>query len=156
MNPDYEQKLAARVKRELDTLGELSPSPALTTRILHHVATTSPAPRPQQAWSTWPGALRLASLAMLLTGFAGICVGTWNLTEHLTTLTATTEFSDLQALWRTAAVLGNLLTTFTSRLSPNIIVAGLTLLFTAIALCLGLTSACVRLALRPATNRILP
>lgn len=155
MNPDYEKQLEASVRRELDALGDLSAPPALTNRIMRVLEQRAAAPWYRRAWPTWPLGLRLASLVLLLGTFGGLCFGAWGLTHAVTTVEPTSVwFADAKALWRTVGVLGNIVSTFTSRLGTGIIGTGLALLFVASALCIALSSACVRLALRPATNRI--
>lgn len=155
MNPDYEKQLAARVRRELDTLGELPAPPALAHRIMRVLEQRAAAPWYRRAWPTWPLGLRLASMVLLLGAFGGLCFGAWGLTHAVTTMEQTSNWlADAQALWRTVGVLGNIASTFTNRLGTGVIVTALALLFTACAMCIGLGSACVRLALRPVTNRI--
>ena len=155
MNPDYEKQLEARVRRELDALGELPAPPALANRIMRVLEQRATAPWYRRAWPTWPLGLRLASLVLLLSAFGGLCFGAWELTHTVTTMEQTRSwFADAQALWRTVGVLGNIVSTFTARLGTGVIVTALALLFAASAVCIGLGSACVRLALRPAPNRI--
>lgn len=155
MNPDYEKQLEARVRRELDALGELPAPPALANQIMRVLEQRAAAPWYHRAWPTWPLGLRLASLTVLLGAFVGLSFGAWQLTRTITTMEqAATWFADAQALWRTVSVLGNVITTFAGNLSTGVIVTALALLFAAGAACIGLGSACVRLALRPTTNRI--
>ena len=155
MNPRYEKQLEAGVRRELDALGELPAPPALAKRILQVIEQRSVAPWYRRAWPTWPLALRAASLAILLGVFGGVCFGAWELTRDVTgSALATSWLADAAALWRTCGVLGDIGSTFISRLGTGIIVTGLALVFAACVACIGLGSACVRLAMRPATNRI--
>ncbi len=155
MNPDYEKKLEACVQRELDSLGELNAPPALANRIMRVLEERAAAPWYRRAWPTWPLGLRLASLLLLLGAFGGLCFGTWGLTHAVTTMEQSSSWlADAQALWRTVGVLGNIAGTFTDRLGTGVIVTGLALLFASGAVCIGLGSACVRLALRPATTKI--
>lgn len=155
MNPDYEKQLAARVQRELDSLGELPAPPALANRILQQIAVRPTAPWYRRAWPTWPLGLRWATLSLLLGAFGGLCFGAWELTHTVTTMEQTHGWlADLQALWRTVGVLGNIVSTFVNRLGAGVIATGLALLFVAGATCIALSSACIRLALRPATTKI--
>jgi hypothetical protein len=155
MNPEYEKKLEARIRRELNTLGELSAPPALADRILRIIEQRPVAPWYRRAWPTWPLQLRVASLAALLGMFGGLCFGTWELTqsESLQPLVGG-WFADAGALWRTAGVLGDIAISFVSRLGGGVFIPALALMFSAGVICVGLGSACNRLALRPATNRI--
>jgi hypothetical protein len=155
MNPDHEKQLEASVRRELAALGELPAPPALANRIMGIIAQRAAAPWYRRAWPTWTLGLRLASMVLLLGAFGGLCFGAWELTHAVTTMEQTSSWiTDAQALWKTGGVLGNIVCTFFNRLGTGVIVTGLALLFAACAMCIGLGSACVRLALCPATNRI--
>ncbi|MGC3959078.1 MAG: hypothetical protein QM813_14385 [Verrucomicrobiota bacterium] len=155
MNPHDDKQLEVRIQQELDALGELSAPPALANRIMQRIAARSTAPWYRRAWPTWPLGLRFASLALLLGVFGGLCLGAWELTHTVSMLEHTSRwFADAQALWRTVGVLGNVISTFTERLGTGVIVTSLALLFAACAACIGLGSACFRLALRPTHNRI--
>jgi hypothetical protein len=155
MNPQYEQQLEACVRRELDALGELSAPPALANRIMQQLAAQPAAPWYRRAWPTWSLGLRFASLFVLFAMFAGFCFGAVELVGLVATHELTSGWiSDAQALWRTAGVLGSIGCSFYERLGTGAIVTSLALLFTAAAICLGLGSACIRLALRPAAHRI--
>jgi len=155
MNPDHEKQLEASVRRELDALGELPAPPALANRIMRVLEQRATAPWYRRAWPTWPLGLRVASLVLLLGAFGGLCLGAWGLTHAVTTMERTSVWlADAQALWRTVGVLGNIVSTFTERLGTGVIVTGIALLFVTCAMCIAISSACIRLALCPATNRI--
>lgn len=155
MNPDYEKKLAARVRRELDALGDLTVPPELAQRIMARLTAQPALPWYRRAWPTWPVGWQVASLAILFVTCAALCLSGWELLRVLSASeTARTGLANAQALWRTAEVLWNIGATFLNRLNPAVFVIGSALLFTAVALCLGLGAACVRLALRPTTNQI--
>lgn len=155
MNLDYEKQLEASVRRALEGLEELPAPPALASRIMQRIAEQPAAPWYRRAWPTWPVGLRLASLAILIGGFGGLCFGTWELVRTVSALETTSNwFADAQALWRTTGVLVDLVHTYTGRLGTGVIVTGLVLLFGVTATCIGLGSACVRLALRPAYHSL--
>jgi len=154
MNPDYEKQLEARVREELDTLGDLTAPPALSQRIMERLTTQPAAPWYRRAWPTWPVGWQMASLLVLIAACGGLSLGGWELLRVINAQEATrTGLAEAQALWRTAGVLLNIGGTFLNRLSPTVLITGFALFFTASALCLGLGSACVRLALRPAANK---
>ncbi len=149
MNPHYEKQLEASIRRELETLDELPAPPALANRILREIESRAATPWYRRAWPSWPMSLRFASLVILLAGFSGLCFGTWELTRSI----ATTErmglwLADAQALWRTAGVLGDVACSFTQQLGAGVWVVALGFLFAACAACIGLGSACIRLAVR--------
>ena len=147
MNPRYEKQLEASVRRELETLGELPAPPALANRIMQVIEQRSTAPWYRRAWPTWPLALRASSLVVLLGVFGGLSYGVWELDRAAVTQSLSDGwFADLGALWRTAGVLLNVICTFISRLGTGVIATGLALMFVTCVACIGLGSACVRLA----------
>lgn len=147
MNPRYEKQLEASVRRELEVLGELPAPPALANRIMQVIEQRSAAPWYRRAWPTWSLALRTSSLVVLLGVFAGLCYGVWELDRAAVAQSLGGGwFADLGALWRTAGVLLNVVCTFISRLGTGVIVAGMALMFVTCVTCIGLGSACVRLA----------
>lgn len=155
MTPDYEKQLEARVRRELDALGEIPAPPTVAVRVMRRIAKTPAPPWYRRAWQTWPLGLRLASLTLLLGAFGALSFGAWELARTLTSLeTSSSSFATAQALWRTAVVLGDIPVSFFNQLQTGVVVAGLAILFAAAATCLALGSACVRLAMRPAPNSI--
>jgi hypothetical protein len=155
MNPRYEKQLEASVRRELDALGELSAPPALADRIMQVIEQRSTAPWYRRSWPTWSLALRAASLMVLLGVFGGLCYGAWELDQAAVAQSLSGGwFADVGALWRTAGVLLNVVCTFISRLGTGVVATGLVLMFVTCVACIGLGSACVRLAMQPATNRI--
>lgn len=155
MNPEYEKQLEARVRRELDALGELSAPPALANRILRTLELSAAAPWYRQSWEAWPLALRAASLTILLLAFGGLCLGGWELTHGATGQGWFGDwFAATGALWETLAVLINTAVRLISQIGHGVLVIGATLMFAACVVCIGLGTAYVRLAMRPATNGI--
>jgi hypothetical protein len=155
MDPQYEKQLEACVRRELDALGEIPAPPALANRIMQRLAAQPVAPWYRRTWPTWSPGLRFASLLVLFAAVSGLCFGTVELVRIVTTHELTSGWiSDVQALWRTAGVLGSIGCSFYDRLSTTAIVIGLALLFTAAAICLGVGSACIRLTLRSTAHQI--
>jgi hypothetical protein len=155
MNPQYEKQLEACVRRELDALGELPTPPALARRIMRSVEQRVAVPWYRQAWSGWPLGWRLASLTTLLLAFGGLCWGSGLVTHGMTAPTwMSALFEDAGALWRTAVVLGNTVASLLSQLGTGVLVGGAAVMFAAWVMCIGLGTAYVRLAMRPAVNRI--
>lgn len=155
MNPEYEKQLEARVRRELDVLGELPAPPALANRILRALEQRAAAPWYRQPWSAWSPALRVASLAILLLAFGGLCLGGWELTQGATGQSWFGGwFAAVGALWQTLVVLINTAVRLVSQLGHGVLVIGGTLMFASCVVCIGLGTAYVRLAMRPATNGI--
>jgi hypothetical protein len=154
MNPQYEKQLEASVRRELEALGELPAPPALANRIRQAIEQRAAAPWYRQSWAAWPFALRLGSLAALLLAFAGLCLGGWELTHGATGPGWFGGwFAEAGALWRTLGVLTNTAGALLSRLGTGVIVVGVALVFASWVTCIGLGTAYVRLAMRPALSR---
>ncbi|NOS71881.1 MAG: hypothetical protein HOP33_18365 [Verrucomicrobia bacterium] len=155
MNPQHEKQLEASVRRELDSLSELPAPPALANRIMRVIKQRAAAPWYRRAWPTWPLALRTTSLVVLLGAFGGLCFGAWELNQVGTGQSLFGGwFADACALWRTLGVLVNVVSTFISRLGTGVIATGFALMFATCVACIGLGSVCVRMAMRPAMNRI--
>jgi hypothetical protein len=153
MNPHDEKQLEASVRRELDALGELPAPPALANRILRAIEERADAAWYRQSWAAWPFALRMASLTVLLLAFAGLCLGGWELTHGATGQSWFGGWlAAAGALWRTLGVLVNTAVTLVSRLGTGVIIVGAALVFASWVACIGLGTAYVRLAMRPARN----
>jgi hypothetical protein len=153
MNPQYEKQLEACVRRELDALGELPAAPALANRIMRAIEERAAVPWYRQSWSAWPLALRFASLTALLLAFGGLCVGVWMVTHGATAPGwLLTGLADVSAIWRTVEVLVGTTASLISRLGVGVLAIGAAVVFGAWVTCIGLGTAYVRLAMRPALN----
>ncbi len=151
MNPEFENQLAAQVQQELNALGELSAPPALAGRILRTIEQRTATPWYRSAWQTWPVVLQGASLVALLVLFGGICYGLAEL-SHAAQLSPAGQqagewFAWLGVLWKTAEVLSDAVLTAFRHLGMGILMGGALVLCAAYAACVGLGTACVRLAL---------
>lgn len=151
MNSNLEEQLAAKVQQELDALSELSAPPALAGRILHAIEQrTSPAWY-RCAWQSWPLTMQGASLMALLAVFGGICYGAVELSHAAQVSPAGQQagqwFTWLGVLWKTTGVLADAVVTAFRQLGTGILIGCGLVLFAAYAACVGLGTACVRLAL---------
>ena len=151
MKPEFENQLAAKVQQELNTLGELSAPPALAGRILRTIEQRTAAPWYRCAWQTWPLALQGVSLVALLLLFGGICFSVGQLSHAAQVSPAGQQagewFAWFGVLWKTAGVLSDAVVTAFRHLGMGILIGGALALFAAYAACVGLGTACVRLAL---------
>jgi len=153
MNHEYEKQLEACVRGELDALSELPAPPALANRIMRAIEQRATVPWYRQSWSTWPAGLRAASLTALLLAFGGLCVGVWMVTHGATAPGwLTTGVADASAIWRTVEVLVSTAASLISRLGVGVLAIGAAVVFGAWVTCIGLGTAYVRLAMRPAVN----
>lgn len=151
MNPKFEKQLAAKVQQELNTLGELSAPPALAGRVLRAIEQYATVPWYRCAWQTWPLALQGVALVALLLVFGGICLGVGELSHAVKVSHAGQHagewFAWFGVLWQTAGVLVDAVATVLRQLGTGILIGGGLALLAAYAACVGLGTACVRLAL---------
>lgn len=73
MNPNQDQQLESAISRELKALPELTVPKAVADRVMAAIACRAGVPWYRRSWEAWPLALRVASLAMLLALFGGLC-----------------------------------------------------------------------------------
>lgn len=150
MNSDYEKQLAASVQRELNTLGELSAPGGLAARVMGIIQQRAGAPWYRRAWQTWPRPQRIVALAVMLTLFAGLCVGSWQFGQS--DLLADTlgligeRLSVLNVLWGAMSALGNAMTLAIQSIHPLVWMGGALVLLGCYVACVGLGTVCVRLA----------
>ena len=157
MNSNHEPELERRITRELKSLGD-RPAPAgLAARILRAVEERQHLPWYRRAWTTWPMALQVASVIVLVAGFAGIC---WLGGGVSQSASATMEaqkhsswFAQLGSLWNLLRVFGEAVVAVVSHLGKGTLIAIGLLLATAYAACVGLGTAYVRFAMNT-TRRI--
>ena len=151
MDSEFEKQLAAKVQQELNLLGELTAPPALAGRVLRAIEQRSAAPWYRGAWQSWPLAWQGVSLVALALLFGGICFGVGELSHAAQVSPAGQQAGEWLAgfgvLWKTAEVLATALATAFRQLGTGILIGCGLALFAAYAACVGLGTACVRLAL---------
>ncbi len=150
MIPNYEERLAARVDRELKELGELQAPATLVSRVMRAVERRAARPWYRRSWQAWPAGLQWASLAALLAMVCGLGLGAWNL-GHAAAATVgapaiAQEFAGLGLVWRTFNVLGGAAVLSIRQLGPGFIICGMAVVVMAYAACVSLGTVCVRLA----------
>ncbi|MBE0545719.1 MAG: hypothetical protein IH623_30680 [Verrucomicrobia bacterium] len=150
MNFDYEKRLAASVQRELNTLAELSAPREMAARVMGIIQQRAAAPWYRRAWQTWPRPQRVVALAVMLTLFAGLCVGSWQFGQSdllADTLGSIGErLSMVNVLWGAMNALGNAITLAIQSIHPLVIIGGAVVMLACYAACMGLGTVCVRLA----------
>lgn len=150
MNPEHEKNLEAQIDRVLKGLPELSAPRTLLPRVLQTIARRHSLPWYQQPWQMWPAALRVTAMVFLLASCGALCAACWQLTRAAGFSAASQElaqtFSGLSGLWNAVNVLLSALVLVLKHLGTLFIVGcGVALAF-GYAICLGLGTACVRLA----------
>ena len=74
MNSNYDKQLESAISRELKALREMSAPAAVANRVLAAIAQRQQVPWYRRSWETWPVALRMASLVVMLALFGGLCL----------------------------------------------------------------------------------
>lgn len=132
-------------------LGELSAPPALAGRVLRAISQRNVVPWYRSAWQSWPLGLQSAALVILLLLFVGICLGFVEL-SHVARVSPAGQqagewFAWFGVLCKTGGVLADALATAFRHIGTGVLIGcGLALLAAYVA-CVGLGTACVRLAL---------
>jgi hypothetical protein len=150
MNPDYQTKLEAAIDRELKGLSELTAPETLSRRVMAAIARRATVPWYRSAWQNWPAHLRIPAFALLIVFFGSLCFGAWKLPHtELATAGATkvsSWFLGLTSLWNALnAVVGVFVLAF-KQLGTGLIAAIVGAIVLAWVMCIGLGTACVRLA----------
>jgi predicted anti-sigma-YlaC factor YlaD len=150
MDSDYEKKLEAGIRRELNTLGELQVPPGLEARILHAIELRMAAPWYRREWTTWPQPLQIASMIALLIVFAGLSFGAWHFVQTPGFAAVSEKVGDalgcLGLFQRTFSVLVNSLGLVFASFGPGVLAGLAVVLVFAYAACVGLGTVYVRLA----------
>ena len=151
MNSDYEGKLAAEIDRALKALPELQAPPTLVRRVSAALERRRALPWYRLSWQAWPAPVRTAAMVILAAFFATLCFGAWMLPETegytLATRQAAGWLSGFATLWNTLAALGGALARVVQGIDRGFLLGCLAALALAWGMCLGLGTACVRLAL---------
>jgi len=150
MTPQYEKDLEQQIDQALKRLPDLPAPPHLLPRVMEALARRQVLPWYRQPWQMWPVAFRVCALAFLLASCGGLCFACWQLTRAAGFSAAAQElaqtFSGVTALWNAVNVLLGAVLLVAKHLGTGFIVAcGVALAF-GYAICVGLGTACVRLA----------
>lgn len=150
MDSEHEQRLAAEIDRELKTLPELRAPSTLIPRVRAAIAQRQSVPWYRQPWPAWPVPVRAAALVVLAGFFASLCFGAWRLPDTEGYLAASRHaagwFSGLTTLWNVLHALLSTLARAFEQLGRGFLFGCLAAVALAWAMCLGLGTACLRLA----------
>jgi hypothetical protein len=150
MNPEYEERLAAEIDRELKSLPELRAPSTLMRRVSAAIEQRHRLPWYWQSWEAWPVPLRAAALLVLTAFFASLCLGVWKLPDTESYSVASRHaagwFTGLTTLWNALNALVATLAQAAQQLGRGFLIGGLAAVGLAWAMCLGVGTACVRLA----------
>jgi len=150
MNPQHDKQLEARIDRVLKELPELTAPGTLMPRVLAAIAARQALPWYRQPWIVWPVSLRFATMLFLLASFGSLCIASFELTRAAGLATAMQEvsqtFSGLSSIWNVINVLLSAVVLVIKHLGTGFIIACCFAAALAYAICVGLGTACVRLA----------
>jgi len=149
MNSGRDQQLERAISRELKALPELAAPEALADRVLASIGRRLEIPWYRRPWENWPLVVRLASLALMLALFAGLCVAGWFLPQteviRLTGHWAGEWLSGFNTIGNTVNILVESAGLVMKKLGAPFIVAVLTAAALSCAMFLGLGAVCFRL-----------
>jgi hypothetical protein len=151
MNINHDSELEAEISRQLRELPELEAPAALVGRVLAVVERRSRVPWYRRSWQAWPPALQVAAFVALAVLFAGLCVGGW-LVSH--SGPAERALQQAQGWWSGLDTVKNSLDllvgagiVFVKQLGSGALTACLVALGLGYALCVGLGTVYLRLAM---------
>ena len=131
-------------------LPELSAPRTLMPRVLVSIAARRALPWYRQPWLRWPLALRIGTMIFLLSSLGGLCVAIYELTRAAGVANAMQElghtFSSVIWLWNVMSVLLGALGIIIKHLGTGFIVGCCLAAALGYSVCVGLGTACVRLA----------
>lgn len=151
MRDPYEKDLEDAIHRELRALPDLAAPRGFAERVLASVEHRASRPWYRSAWQAWPAPLRVASLAVMALAFGALCFGAWRLTHAPVALSASEQvsgwMSEAAGIWRVLSAIGNAVVLVIRNLGTGFLVGCLAAIGLGYATCVGLGSACVKLAL---------
>ena len=151
MNPDYEKQLEAAIDRELKGLGELPAPATLGSRVMRAVEQRAALPWYRRAWQTWPMPMRVVSLAASVVLLGGVYFGVVELFQAASASAPAHEvggwLAGFIALFKSLSVLVEAVLLAVKQLGWAVLIGCAVALMLAYAVCIGLGTAWMRLAL---------
>jgi hypothetical protein len=151
MNSEHERELELEIDRELKCLPDLDAPSALVRRVMLAIEQRHSLRWYNQPWQNWPLALRIAALALLSAMFGGLCVASWQMTRAAGMSAAMQEvaglFSGLTTIWNIISVLLGAVVLVAKHLGTWFMVGVVAFAGLSYALCVGLGTAWLRLAM---------
>jgi len=150
MSFENDNRWEAEIDRTLKALPELHAPETLSRSVMAIIARRARCPWYKQAWQAWPMPLQVVSFGLLAAVMAAICFGVWKL-PHLSEVNAATQhvsgwISWVSFFWNIVSNLGTSLLLVAKHLGTPFFVGAFLLISLAWAMCLGLGTACFRLA----------
>jgi hypothetical protein len=156
MNPELAKQLETEIGRVLQGLPDLTAPPGLLERTM--TALEKPAPWHARSWTKWPVRMRIVFLAVALAVVAAAGVG-WHTLEPGLLARASRHLAPaivgLSSFWKFLSALAGALVLAVEHLGKGFMLACLVAAAGAWALCAGLGTMFVRLALARPGRRLL-
>ena len=151
MSLEYEKRLESEIDKELRALPELIAPHSLFLRVMAAIERRLNLPWYRQAWQGWPLPLRAVSFVILLGLFGGLCFATWKF-SHTEAFAAAMQrpmiwLSGLGAILHAVSVVLGSLVLAVKQLNTAVIIGGLVAAGLGYAMCVGLGTVYLRLAL---------
>jgi hypothetical protein len=151
MNQEYENRLEKLIDRELKNLPAMKAPAGLSARILAAVEKKVRVPWYRRAWQTWPIALQVISVVLLLTAILGAYMGCAYLIQGpaVTSFAASVKnsLSGLGAALNVLSALGNAVMLVVKSMGTTAVVTCVLLVVFGYTSCVGLGSVYLRLAM---------
>jgi len=150
MDSHHQEELELEIDRLLKDLPALKAPAALAPRVLSALARRKALPWYRQPWPTWPVSLRVAALLFMLGSCGALCFACYQLTRAAGFSIASQElaqtFSWLGSVWNVLSALGNAAVLTIKHFGTWFIAGCCFAGVLGYAICVGLGTACVRLA----------
>jgi len=151
MYSEHDKQLEQQVDRALKALPDLAAPSTLAPRVMAILAARRELPWYRRSWEFWPPAVKALSLAIMIGGFGALCFAAWQLTQAAGYTVALEElgqrFAWLVTAWKTVLVLASAIAVVVKQLGTPFIAACCLALGVGYAICVGLGTICVRLAM---------
>ncbi len=150
MNTDYEKQLEAEIDRALKRLPELKAPGTLAVHVMERIEYRKTASWYRQEWQAWPLPMRAGGLVALVLLFGALCFAGAEAphTRGFSLVLGLVQgwLLNVTALWNAVHALGEAVLIAFRQLGMPIVIGCLTAVGLAWAMCLGLGTYCVRLA----------
>ena len=148
---EEQRQLERQMSRMLKRLPDLEAPATLMPRVLQAIAQRRLVPWYRTPWQNWPTPLRLCCLLVLISAFGGLCLASWQLTRAAGTAEVMRElghtFAGVTVVYNVLNALLGAMVLVAKQLGTAFIFGCLAALGVGYALCVGLGTIYVRVAL---------
>ena len=151
MDSEYQRRLEQEVERELKALPDLPAPATLAPRVLAAIARRAHAPFYRRSWQMWPLPLKAASLTLSAALIVALSFALWTLPHNQAVASSLnqvgTVFSWAGAVWNAVSAVVSAAFLVVKQLNAGLLIGCLLLVAMAWAMCVGLGTVYMRLAL---------